>query len=198
MKKNEIKEHLEKGYLQVHVMFEIIGNPEAYVDKAIKSVIAKIKEDSKITFLEEDFGAPEKTSDGLFGVYCETEMLIPDLYTLSWMAFNFSPASIEIIEPSKLTFSDKELSDLFNDLLGHIHEQNTRQVEMKSVNQALQINLNAMMRNAVLVGLGTSEKTSAEVGKLIGVKEKDLIPILEAMIKENRIEKNKSKYKRTK
>lgn len=199
MDKKDIKEKIEKGYIKARVLFEIIGNPKEYVDKALKSVIQKIKTDSKIEFLSEEYGEPELTKDELWGVFCEAEILAPNLYAISWLCLNFAPASVEILEPIKFSFNDKMMSDLFNDFLGHVHSMNTKNIETNSINKGLQRNLNAMTRNAVLLAVNSSEKTSEEIGRMIGVQNTpDIEPVLDAMIKEGRLIKNENKYKRVK
>ena len=199
MDKKEVKEKIEKGYLRARVMFEIIGNPKEYVEKAITSVIKKIKIDSKIEFLSEEYGEPEITKDELWGVFCEAEILAPNLYAISWLCLNYSPASVEILEPIKFNFNDKMMSDLFNDFIGHVHFMNTKNIENNSVVKSLQRNLNAMTRNAVLLAINSGEKTADEIGKMIGVQNgADVEPVLDAMIKEKRLEKIENKYKRIK
>jgi len=195
MEKSEIKKYLEKGYFYVNIIFEIIGNPKEHINKAIKMVIQRIKDEGAITFVKEEFGEPEETVDGLWGVYCETELLIPDLYTLTSLAFLYSPASIEILEPAKLTLKDKELTDVMGDMLSHLHDLNTKHIELNSMNKALQKNVNALVRNAILLALNKKELTSYEIGKMIGVAGKGIEPVLDAMIKEEKLEKDKSKYK---
>jgi len=51
MDKSEIKEKMEKGWFKARVIFEIIGNPKDYIEKAIHIVVDKIKEGSDIEFL---------------------------------------------------------------------------------------------------------------------------------------------------
>lgn len=194
--KATLKDKITKGYIHARVMFEIIGNPKEHIEKAIKLVIEDIKKKSNIEFLKEDYGEAEQTNDNLWGVYCESEILTQNLTWLGWVAFNYSPAFIEILEPTKFTFNDKEISDFINDFIGHIHSINQQLVQMRNENYALLKNMNAMTRNAVLNALGIQEKTYEEIGKNVGVKGKDILPVLEAMIKEGRLVRNGDKFKR--
>ena len=192
----EIKEYLEKNYLRVNVLFEIIGNPKEHVSKTITTIAKKLEEERDIVLVKGELGEPEETNDGLFGGYCEADILVKDFNKLSWLAFNFMPASIEIIEPAKLSIKDKELTDFISDLLAHLHENNTQLIQMNSLTQGLLRNMNAMVRNAILVSLLDGDKPAESIAKMIGVNPKDIEPVFEAMITEKTIEKKGSKYSR--
>lgn len=195
MKKTEIKEYTDKGYFYANVMFELIGNPKEHIDRTIKLVIKKLKDEENVIFVKEDFGSPEETEDGLWGVYCETELLVPDMYTLTSLAFLYSPASIEILEPAKITLKDKDLTDVMGDMLSHLHDLNTRHIEQNSLNKALQLNINAILRNAIILALRIkNDLTPEDIGNIIGVNAKNIEPVLEAMIKEKKLEKNQNKF----
>jgi len=198
MDKTEIKEFMDKGYLHVLVAFEIIGNPKEHVDKAIKLVIQNIKENSDIKFIKEDFGDAEETKDKLWGAFCEAEMLVPNVHTLTWMTFSFAPASVEVLEPAKISLTDKQLTDVYGDLLSMLHDTNTKFIQTDNVNRALIQNINAVVRNAILISLIDTKKTTKEIGILIGIPEKDLQLYLDAMIKEGKLEKDADTYRRLK
>jgi len=195
MNSKEIKQKVDEGYIHINVIYEIVGNPKEYVSKALNIVIDKIKEEKNIIFLSEEKGSVEDAGDGLWGTYCEAEMLIKDLRTLSWLAFNFIPASIEIKAPGKIILKDKELTDFMGDLISQLHETNKSSVQIKSNNMVMLRNINALMRNLVLVSLSVGEKTAAELSKIAGIQTKDINPLLVAMINEKTIEKKGTKYK---
>jgi hypothetical protein len=199
MKKKELNEYLDKGYLYVNILFEIVGNPKEHIEKAMKMVLDEIRKEKNIIFVKEDVGSAEDVGDGLWSVYAETDLLLDKLEKLSWISFNFLPATIEIKEPGKITLKDKQLNDFVNDLLSQLHQTNIKQVELNSNTQGLLRNINALMRNAILLSLGEGEKkTPDDIGIRIGVQGKDLEPVLEAMIKEGKLEKKGDKYSRKK
>lgn len=196
MTSKEIKEYIEKKYLRLNVLFEVIGNPKDHVAKAIKSVAKRLEDEKDVILIKGEIGEPEETQDGLFGGYCEADVLVKDFNKVSWLAFNFMPASIEIIEPANLTLKDKDLTDLANDLLAHLHDSNTQLIQMNSASQALLKNINALVRNAVLVSLADKDREGEEIAKMIGIAHNELKPVFEAMIKEKTIELKDSKYSR--
>jgi hypothetical protein len=195
MDSKEIKKYLDEGYIHIIVLFEVVGNPKAHVSKAMDTVLESISKDKRVQIISNDKGTVEDAGEGLFGTYCESEILVKDLMTLSWLSFNFLPASIEIKAPAKLTFKEKELTDFVGDLVSQLHEVNKKLVFTNSQNFGMLKNINALVRNAVLISLNQEEKSAAELAKKVGMQTKELEPVLDAMIKEKTIEKSGAKYK---
>lgn len=196
MEAKEIKEYIEKGYIRANVLLELIGNPKEHIEKTLNALVKQLKENENLVWVKEEIGAPEKTADGLWGAFCDAELLFVDLYTIGEFAFTYSPAVIDILEPAKITIKDKEMTDFFGETLSQIHSINSRLIETNNQNKAYQKSMNALVRNAILVGLLNDEMTSEEIGKKIGILAKDIEPVLEAMIKEKKLVKNKDKFKR--
>ncbi len=199
MKNKEIKEYVEKGYLYVNVIIEIVGNPKEHIEKAMTTVTDAIKKEKGIEFVKEDRGSAEDAGEGLWGVYSELELLLKDLDNLSWIAFNFMPASIELKEPAKITLKDKQFTDFMGDILSQLHQINMKQVQMDSDKKGLLRNINALIRNSVLLALDSEKvekKTAEGIGEKIGVKGEELKPVLEAMAKEGSITLNGEEYSR--
>ena len=196
MDEKQAEEYVKKGYMYLSVMFEIVGSPKEHVKNALDTVVKKVKENEKIEWVGHEIGEPEEAQGGMWGSFCDAEILVKDIETISWLAFNFAPASIEIIEPAELKLKDKEMSDFFGDMLSQVHAVNTSLINERSSNKALQRNINAVVRNAILVSLIQEPKTSEEISKLIGIQEENLKPVFEAMVKEDKLELTGEKYKR--
>jgi hypothetical protein len=194
MDKKEIKQFLDQGYLQVNIIFEIVGNPEDYVSNAIRLVMKKVEESKSIKIISQEIAETIDVGEGLFGTNCEAQLLVKDLFSLSILVFTFIPSSLEIIEPKKLTLKDKELSDLFADIITQLHNTNTKMIQTNSTNMAMLKNINALMRNTVLASLEHEDKTGAQLAKSVGVKTEDVDPLLKAMITEKTIEQKGNKY----
>jgi len=196
MDAKQIKEYLAKGYIRVNVLLELIGNPKEHIEKTLNALVKQLKENENLIWIKEEIGAPEETADKLWGAFCEAELLFVDFYTLGEFAFTYSPAVIDILGPEKITIKDKEMTDFFGEILSQIHSINSRLIEANNQNIAYQRSMNALVRNAILVGLMNDEMTSEEIGKKIGILAKDIEPVLEAMIKEKKLVKNGKKFKR--
>ncbi|MFH1173795.1 MAG: hypothetical protein V1725_01540 [archaeon] len=190
MKEAEIQEKLKAGFMRARIIFEMIGNPKEHVIKTLKGYIANIKSDERIITLGEDYAEPEEMDDGkLWSTFCELEVLIKDLETFTWLCVNFSPASIEVLEPDEFLITNKDLGIWLNELLLRLHEIGIGFKQQASENELLKRNMNALVRNSVLLAL-SEPKTQEMIAKSIGVEPSELLtPFLEAMVKEGRIRK---------
>lgn len=193
MDKKEIENKLKKGHIHLNVMFEVVGHPKEHVENALKSYIANIKQDQTVNFLNENYEPAEEIEKGIFSAFAETELLVEDLNKVTWLAINFTPASIEFIEPEKITLNDKELTDFMNDLLAKLHEIGTIQKASNSEKVGILKSFNAMSRNAILLAM-EKNKTVKDISKKVGLQEEHTIKFLEAMIQEKTVEKKGDEY----
>lgn len=196
MDEKEAQELIKKGYLYVGVMFELVGSPKDHVKKALEVVEKTVKEEPDIIWVGHETGEPEKVQGGLWGAFLDAELIVKDLHKLSWLAFNFAPAAIELLDPSEIKIKEKQLTDFFGDMLSQVHAINAALIDTRSKNTALQKNINAILRNAILVALVDKELSGSSISKLVGIPEKQLEPIFEAMIKEKTLKNSGNTYKR--
>ncbi|MBN1275406.1 hypothetical protein JXA12_03880 [Candidatus Woesearchaeota archaeon] len=197
LSRKDVKEKVRDGWLRAVVLFEMVGSPKEHIEKTLQAFLDNINTDSNIITLSEDFEEAIEIdeSNGLFSVAAEVEYLVFGLEKLTWFAFNFMPASIEIKDPSELTFRERDFTNWMNDLLAKLHEVNTQFTALKTEKDGLLRNFNASIRNNVLLAVEGS-MTPAEIAGRIGVQGKDLEPFLEAMVKEKRLVKDGKKYKK--
>ena len=199
MKSNEIKKLLEEGYLKIRVIFEIIGRPKEHIEQTIKAYIENIKtKETDIHVLSEDYEPAEELEgedkEGLFGVMAEVEMLVPNIQKLTWLVINFSPASVEVLEPSELTLDQRTIGEWITDMLAKLHEIGMFQKSIASQNEGLIRNFNAMTRNAIILCLQDSEKDINYISKKIGMNNEHTEKFLNALVKEGKIKKEKNNY----
>jgi len=170
MDDKEIQKRVKAGAILAQVAFEVIGNPKEHVESTIKSFVDNIRKDSFISILSEDYGDAEEVekSDGLWGAYADTEMLLPNLDKLIWLCVNFMPANIEIIAPESLNFSDKDLTNWLNDLLAKLHEVSINVRQTNAQNELLIQNMNALIQNSILIA-AEHYHTPEEIGKKTGI-----------------------------
>lgn len=193
MKNKEIKEFLEKGYLRATVIFEVVGKPKEHVESTIRAYLENIKSDEEIQAIEEDYEPVDEIEDGLFSEVVEADMLLKDLEKLTWLCINFTPASIEITDPSTFSFDQKELGNWLNDLLAKLHEMGMVNKAIRNQNQGLIKNFNAMTRNAILLSLKEPMNITG-ISKRIGLDEKNAKEFVTALIKDGRVKEDKGKY----
>lgn len=193
MKDKEIKEFIEKGYLKINVIFEVVGNPKNHVEDSLKAYIANIKTQEGIVVLREDYDDVQEVNEGVFSIVAESEMLVKDFEKLTWLCINFTPASIEIIEPDELKIEQKSITHWLNDLLSSLHEIGIVHKKLASEYQGVLRNFNAMTRNAILLVLKEPSDIKT-ISEKVGMIEEHTEKFLEALITEKKITKEKNIY----
>lgn len=196
MNKRELNEYLEEDYLLVRVVFEIVGNPKKHVEDTLNNLLTKLDSENGIRISKKEIEPAEETESNLYSTLAETELLVKDLYKLTWIIFNYTPASVELLEPGHIDLKDNKFNAVFNDLLAKLHESNQKMVNVSNTNIGLQQSINALLRNASLNVIGSKSLTPEEVGKPIGISGKQLKQILDKMVKEKTLVQEGEKYKR--
>ncbi len=193
MKDKEIRKFIDEGYLRITVIFEIIGHPKKHVEDTLKAYIANIKGDKDLEVISEEYEEAEELEGDVFSVVAETQMLIRNIEKLTELCINYSPASIEIMEPDKLTLEQRDLNHWLNDMLAKIHEVGIIQKQLNSQKEGLIRNFNAMTRNAIILVLKEPSDLST-ISKKIGMIDEHTEKFVEALIKEKKVEKKKNLY----
>lgn len=193
MTKINVKKLIEEGQIRISVIFEVIGQPKEHIEKTLKAYIETIKTDKEIQFLTEEYEPAEEVDKNVFSAIAETELLVKNLEKITWLAMNFSPASIEIIEPAEFKIPQKDITNWLNDLLSKLHEIGAMRKSDQGQLEGLIRNFNSMTRNAIILSLREA-RTVDQIGKKIGMNKEHTEKFLEALIKEKRIRKEKNNY----
>lgn len=197
MNAREIKQKVdEEGYIQAIVMFEVVGSPKDYVSRALQNHLTKLKDNKSIIVLKEDAEEPEEQEDNLWSTFSEVEMLVKGLENFTWLCLTFMPASVEIMAPDNLIFKGRDLTNWLNDMLAKNHEIALLSQQVGQQNKIMLKSINALIRNSILVCIDAGIVKISEIAKKVGVSEKDLKPVFEAMIKEEKIKKEGKNYVR--
>jgi hypothetical protein len=192
MKKDEIKDALEKGYIRVRVMFEVLGSPKEHVEGSLKKYMVEVKSDPHILLVSEEYAEPME-KDGLWTTFCEADLLVLGLEKLSWLCVNYTPASIEVIDPPTLTYRNKDLNVWLNDILSKLHEVGIITKAVNQKNKVLERNLSVVVRNCVLAVLQEG-KSPKELEKVLGIPEENALQFLQTLESEGKVVKKGKKY----
>jgi hypothetical protein len=192
----DIKQKVSEGWIHTVVLFELIGMPKDHVKKTMDAFLVTIEQDDQVITLSKDVDEVVEIDGGLFSAAAEVDYLIFGLEKLIWLTFNYMPASIEIKAPAELTFRDKDMSEWLSDLLAKLHEINSIHTGLKSQHDALVKNLNAAIRNSVLLALGGEKLDAKAIAVKVGIGEAQVVAFLEAMIKEGKLVQEGKKYKK--
>lgn len=198
MSAKERKQKIEEGWLHVSVLFELVGNPKKHIEETLQAFLDSINQDEHIITIKEDVEETLELEDsnGAFSAAAEVEYLILGLEKLTWFAFNFLPANIEVKDPGELTFKDKDFSDWINDLLAKLHEVNAVHTSLKSEHQELIKNLNIALRNTILLAIEHEALTTKEIAKKAGLAEKTAQQFLDVMVKDGKVGLEGKKYRK--
>lgn len=192
MNEKEIKELVGKGYVFCRIIFEMAGNPKEYVEESLKKYISKIKEDPEYIFMNEYF-APAEEKDGIWSTFFESELLVSNLEKLNILCFNLGPASVEILEPENFSFTQKDLTYWYNDIISKIHEISIELKNAASENNLLKVNLNRAIKNSIILSL-SEPRTIEEISSRVGIDKEQLKPFLDSLIKEKNLILDGNKY----
>ncbi|OIO62934.1 hypothetical protein AUJ83_01995 [Candidatus Woesearchaeota archaeon CG1_02_33_12] len=182
--KSEIKGKVAEGKILTRVIIEIIGKPKEHIEKALKIVVDKIKEQKDIKVVEEKLFDAEKQEE-MFSTFAELGVLFMDIETLVGFCFDFMPSSVEILDPEKLNFNSNEFAGLINDLLAKLHQMTLKVVQNNIEKKSLKKNMLNMLKNTVMILLSIKSMQLEQISKSSGINEKDLKPLLDSMVKEN-------------
>jgi len=183
----------EEQEILSRVIIEVAGKPKEYIEKTIRLVIDKIKEEKDVKVEKQEiFDAKEK--EGIWSTYTELELLTKDISTLIGLCFDYMPSSVEIIKPSNLNFDTNSLGNLLNDLLTRLHQVDMVIKNLKAENVVLEKNGTMLLKNGIMLSVKEKEKTLKEISSLIGIKEEQLKPFIDNLVKEGKIMENNGKY----
>jgi len=184
----------DKGYIRILIVFELVGTPKDHVETTIKNYMANLKSDSRIEIINEDYADTVEQEDGMFSTFVEAELLVSSMDVLTWLAINFSPASIEVIEPNQLVFKESVITGWYNDLISKMHEISTVLRQERNVNQQLIVSVNSLIKNALLLSVKNSDKTIDELARDVGIIPDQLLEFVNFLVEKKKIVKKGDKY----
>jgi len=191
--KREIKGKVAEGKIITRVIIEIVGKPKEHIEKALKLVVEKIKEQKDLQLVEEKLFDAEKQEE-MFSTFAELGILFKNMQTLVGFCFDFMPSSIEILDPEKLSFDSNQFAGLINDLLAKLHQMTIKVVQNDAEKKALKKNMLNMLKNTVMILLNIKSMQLEQISKSSGINEKDLKPLLDSMVKESIIDLKEEIY----
>lgn len=183
----------EDNLIEFRVILEILGKPKEHVETTMNSLVNQIKTLKKINLVD-SFISEAKPQEHLFSIFAELELKTDKISNIVGFCFDFMPSSVEITSPDELKFTSNDLSDFLSDLQAKLHNGDMITKKLNSVNRFLRKNLNALMKNFVMLMLKGEKRDLASMSKLTGIGEKDLEEFLKVLIKEGVVEQSDSGY----
>ncbi len=189
MEKEEFEEKLEKGYMHCRVVIEIMGAPQKHVEDTLKLVVKKLGEEKDVSIVSEKIH-PAEAKDKLFSAFAEVELLIKDFATMTRICFDYMPSSFEILKPESFRLPMLEVSNFVSDTLAALHQIDFKLKDVNAANLLLERNSANLLKNFLLILLGSGKKSIKEISEKIGVKPEQLDAFMTAFSQEGIIRKN--------
>jgi ketopantoate reductase len=191
--KKKIKEEVEEGKILVRTIIEIVGKPKEHVDKSLKVVVEKIKEQKGLEVVDEKAFSAEP-HEKLFSAFVELGILFKNIDSLIGFCFDYMPSSIEIMDPEKIHFNSNEFAAVLNDMVGRLQQINVNATQTNIEKKSLKKNMLNMIRNTVMILLNFKNMNLEQLSKSSGVEEKSIKPLLDSMVEEKVIKLDEGVY----
>ena len=183
----------EIDHIRFRTIIEILGRPKEHVEETLKKYIEKIKEDSDLIILKEDY-AEAKQQETMWSTFVELELVVKGVQKMIGFCFDYMPSSIEILKPEQLTFNNRDMIAFLNDLQAKLHNVDMITKQLNAENNFLKRNMQIVIKNTVMILLKTGNNTEERLGKFTGVHKEELKLILDKLVEEKKIKKEGDVY----
>lgn len=199
----DIKQRLSEGWLRCRAVIELVGKPREHIEKTMRSYVDRIKQEKHIEVIEEQIADLKKMDTGakeegmlkeMWATFAELDMLVKDPMTLTYFCFDFMPSSVEIVEPEQLKYSNRELTEFFNDLQARLHQLDMIAKQMKSQVIFLQKSTHDLLKNYVSILLSKQKLSSEQLAQLTGVNKDTIEDFLDTLIDKRKVTMEGEKY----
>lgn len=98
-------------------IIEIAGKPVENVEKALNLVLKKINDDKRYKVVSSDVAEPildEETT--LYGGFLDIEIKFAEVNEILGFILDYTPSSVEVIEPEKISLDNNYLTGILNDM----------------------------------------------------------------------------------
>ena len=183
----------DKTHLRCKVIIEILGKPKEHVEKALKIYVDRIKQDTDLIVLKEEF-ADAKEKEGLWATFTELEMVVKGIRKLIAFCFDYMPSSIQILKPESYNLDRSLIEDFINDLQARLHDVDMIIKKQKNENEFLKKNMQTTVKNLILISLLYGNLDREKLSKVTGIKSDELQIFLDNMIKDKKIKEENGSY----
>ncbi|NQU79203.1 hypothetical protein HQ545_05550 [Candidatus Woesearchaeota archaeon] len=170
------KERIAKGQVLTKIIIEVLGAPKEHVEEAIKIVVDKVNAVGKIEVVSESTYEAEPKGK-LFSTFSEIEIWFDDIDALSMFLFEFTPSSVEVVQPVELNLKSTFMSGFMNDFLLKMHDMGLKMKDGYATTKLLKKNTDALIRNFMKSVL-LEPKSGEEVAKITGIPKENVDAIL--------------------
>jgi len=114
---------MESKEIKARVIIEVVGSPKAHVEETLNKLIETIKSDSELVIEKKEvFEAVEVPELKLFSAFVEADIKFVNIEKLIGFCFDYTPTSIEVIEPMTFMLDARFLNCMLNDVVTKLHK----------------------------------------------------------------------------
>ena len=184
----------KKDLIRCRAILEVLGKPKEHVEKTIKTLVEKIKENPEISVLNEEYAEIKPQEKTMFSTFVELELVVKGITELTGFCFDFMPSSLEIEKPDQFTLKNRDISNILNDLQSKLHSVDMVAKTLKAERDFLKRNLNTMLTNTITILIKLDKNTLEDLSKFSGINPEEMEKHLERLIKEGKIKKEEDIY----
>lgn len=108
--------------IKVRVIIEVVGMPIEHVRETLNTLIEKIKEDKDLFLEKQEIFEPIELPDlKMFSAFVEADIKFTNIEKLIGFCFDFTPSSVEVLEPLSFIFDARFLNAMLNDMVTKLH-----------------------------------------------------------------------------
>ena len=182
---------LQGNNVYTRIIMEMVGKPIEHVSETLEEHLKKIRENFDVK--KEKIEKPQE-QEGFFSSFAELEIVFDKPIDMVYFCFDYMPSSIEILQPEKFELKNNEFSGYLNDLQSRLHTINTGVLRLKESSTHYVKSTAVLLRNFIVVLLAQKPRKIEEMSPLIGIKNDDIQKVLNVLIKEGKVRKQKDVY----
>ncbi len=123
------------GKIIFRMTAEVIGSPKEYVEKTMKRVFEKLKDDDEVKVIStKEFDSQKMENEKFWSTFSEVEVEVNDFKKVLDVCYDYTPSSLEILEPAGLTLDSDDVGEFLNDFLARLHKYGAVMKKMQAEN----------------------------------------------------------------
>jgi cell shape-determining protein MreC len=113
---------MKEQEITARIILEIIGSPKEYIEGQLQEAIKKLENEDKINLLNAKTFESEELENKFWSSFVEIEFKAPNIKNVLDVCFDYTPTTLEILEPAGIELDTEYLAAMFNDLLSKMHQ----------------------------------------------------------------------------
>ncbi|HIJ97505.1 TPA: hypothetical protein H1009_00280 [archaeon] len=155
-----------KPWIKAKMLIEVAGFPQEHVDHAMKLITEKFAADrtdvrniSKKTNAAKKVESPDVKE--FYTGFLEIDAEYEDIIALLHLTLEFLPSHVEIIAPENIQLATTNLTELFTDISGRIHQYESMVRSLKADQEIMEREYNKLIpeekKKEVIISIRTRE-----------------------------------------